>query len=115
MLLGGLGAQRRSRGSMRASLCGGTAGPAFGGGNRRVSLCAPRRALHPRDLRVHPSAIGASLNSAAAGHTIRAKTSGVGSTFPELGGSGPTCLQLGGRASVLRVEDGPMKLLGPSP
>jgi len=37
----------------------------------------------------------------------------VGSTFPELGESAPTWLQLGGRASVLKVEDGPMWLLGP--
>ena len=38
----------------------------------------------------------------------------VGSTFPEPGVSGPTWLQLGGRARVLRVEDVPMWLLGPS-
>jgi len=37
----------------------------------------------------------------------------VGSTFPELGESAPIWLQLGGRASVLRVEDGTMWLLGP--
>jgi hypothetical protein len=67
-----------------------------------------------RTLRCLQALIGTFLYSGAPGLTIGAKTPCVGSTFPDLGESGPTWLQSGGRASVYRVEDGPMWLLGPS-